>query len=114
MCIPLGGIDLSRPSSAGSATVSEPRWPDAPKGNAARVELHRRTTAPNGVEGIIATQSIDPAALSGGAQGIHLAVPSDAPPSFDGAGLEIDYIVRVLVDRRFRPDTAIERPVGIY
>jgi hypothetical protein len=34
-------------------------------------------------------------------------------PSFDGAGLEIAYVIRVLVDRRFRTDAAIERPVGI-
>jgi hypothetical protein len=42
-----------------------------------------------------------------------LLVPAGSAPSFDGAGLEIDYIVRVLVDRRFRTDAAIERPVGI-
>jgi len=31
----------------------------------------------------------------------------------DGAGLEIDYVIRVPVDRRFRTDAEIERPVGI-
>jgi hypothetical protein len=40
-------------------------------------------------------------------------VPPGCAPSFDGAGLEIDYIIRVLVDIRFRPDAAIERPLGI-
>jgi hypothetical protein len=40
-------------------------------------------------------------------------VPAGSAPSFDGAGLEITYIIRVLVDVRFRPDAAIERPVGI-
>jgi hypothetical protein len=40
-------------------------------------------------------------------------VPPGSAPSFDGAGLEIDYVIRVLVDRRFRSDAAIERPVGI-
>jgi hypothetical protein len=29
------------------------------------------------------------------------------------ATLEITYVIRVLVDRRFRPDTAIERPVAV-
>jgi len=38
---------------------------------------------------------------------------ASALPSFDGAGLEITYVIRVLVDRKFRSDAAIERPVGI-
>ena len=41
------------------------------------------------------------------------SAPPDAPPSFDGAGLEILYVIRVLVDQVFRPDAAIERPVAI-
>jgi len=44
---------------------------------------------------------------------VRLTVPPGSAPSFDGAGLEIDYVIRVLVDRRFRSDEAIERPVGI-
>jgi hypothetical protein len=76
------------------------------------VELHRRTNAPNGVEGIVASAGIDPAALSGGVD-VALGVPAGSAPSFDGAGLEIAYVIRVLVDRRFRTDAAIERPVGI-
>ena len=76
------------------------------------MELHRRTNAPNGMEGIIASAPIDPAALGGGVD-VSLAVPAGPAPSFDGAGLEIDYVIRVLVDRRFRTDAAIERPVGI-
>ena len=78
------------------------------------MELHRRTNAPNGEEGIIATVPIDPGTLSGGAQGVRLAVPEGSPPSFDGAGLEIKYVIRALVDRKFRSDAAIERPVAIF
>jgi hypothetical protein len=89
------------------------RWPSAPGGQKGRVELHRRTNAPNGVEGIIASVPIDPATLLAGSTEARLLVPAGSAPSFDGAGLEIDYIVRVLVDRRFRTDAAIERPVGI-
>jgi hypothetical protein len=108
------GVTSPLPAKAGEEIVVDVRWPSAPKGNGARVELHRRTNAPNGVEGIIASLPIDPAALSGGTHGLRLVVPADCAPSFDGAGLEIDYIVRVLIDRRFMPDTAIERPVAIY
>jgi hypothetical protein len=108
------GVTSPLPASAGTDIVVDVLWPSAPKGNGCRVELHRRTNAPNGVEGIIAAVAIDPAALSGGARGVRLALPVDTPPSFDGAGLRIDYIVRILIDRRFMSDAAIERPVAIY
>jgi hypothetical protein len=116
--VPIGdatiGVTSALPAPAGSDIVVRIQWPSAPGGNGARVELHRRTNAPNGVEGIVASVPIDPATLGVGVEGVHLAVPSGSAPSFDGAGLAITYIVRVLVDRRFMPDTAIERPVGIY
>jgi hypothetical protein len=102
------------PAPAGSDLVVQVRWPSAPHGDRARLELHRRTNAPNGVEGIIATVPFDSAALVGGTGDLKLTVPPGSPPSFDGAGLEITYILRALVDRAFRPDAAIERPVGIY
>ena len=57
--------------------------------------------------------NVDPASLTSGAAEVRLMVPPGSAPSFDGAGLEIDYVIRVLVDRRFRSDAAIERPVGI-
>jgi len=44
---------------------------------------------------------------------VLLAVPAGSAPSFDGAGLEITYVIRALVDRRLRSDAAIERPVAI-
>ncbi len=102
------------PAPAGSDLVVQVRWPSAPHGVGARLELHRRTNAPNGVEGIIASVPFDPAVLVGGTSELRLTVPAGSPPSFDGAGLQIAYILRVLVDRAFRPDAAIERPVGIY
>jgi hypothetical protein len=108
------GVTSPLPARAGSEILVDVRWPSAPKGNGARVELHRRTNAPNGEEGIVAAVAIDPGRLSGGVQGVPLAVPPGTAPSFDGAGLQIDYVVRVLIDRRFMPDTAIERPVAIY
>jgi hypothetical protein len=75
--------------------------------------LHRRTNAPNGQEGIIASVVVSPADLSSGAAEARLLVPPGSAPSFDGAGLELNYIIRALVDRRFRSDAAIERPVAI-
>jgi hypothetical protein len=100
------------PVSAGSVMGVAARWPSAPAGTKARLELHRKTNAPNGVRGVIASTEIDPAVLKGGFEA-RLPVPAGLAPSFDGAGLEVNYIIRVLVDRRFRSDAAIERPVAI-
>ena len=50
---------------------------------------------------------------SGAASWRGSLVPAGSAPSFDGAGLEINYVIRVLVDRRLRSDAAIERPVAI-
>jgi len=114
--VPIGDAMISvtspLPAPAGSEMVIGVRWPSSPGGQKGRVELHRRTNAPNGTEGIIASAPIDPATLAGGVE-VRLIVPEGSAPSFDGAGLEVDYVIRVLVDRRFRTDAAIERPVGI-
>ena len=114
--VPVGDatIDVTSelPALAGTEIAVSVRWPSAPGGSKGRVELHRRTNAPNGEEGIVASEPIDPAGLEGGLD-VRLAVPPGSAPSFDGAGLEIDYIIRVLVDRRFMTDAAIERPVAI-
>jgi hypothetical protein len=107
------GISSPLPAPVGQEIVVRVSWPSAPSGQGARIELHRRTNAPNGTEGIIASAVIDPALLSSGAAEARLVIPADSPPSFDGAGLEIEYVIRVLVDRKFRSDAAIERPVGI-
>jgi hypothetical protein len=100
------------PAAAGSAMDVTVRWPSAPGGSKGRVELHRRTNAPNGTQGIVDSVAIDPGALKGGVQ-VRLELPAGAAPSFDGAGLEIRYVIRVLVDRRFMSDAAVERPVAV-
>lgn len=114
--VPAGDATISvtspLPAPAGSELAVNVRWPSAPAGTKGRVEVHRRTNAPNGTEGIVASVDIDPAALKGGLDA-RLAIPPGSAPSFDGAGLEIAYVIRVLVDRRFRNDAAIERPVAI-
>jgi len=101
------------PAPAGQEIEVHATWASAPSGQEARIELHRRTNAPNGVEGIVASANVDPNALKSGSASVRLLVPAGLAPSFDGAGLEIDYVLRVLVDIRFRPDAAIERPLGI-
>lgn len=114
--VPIGdamiGVMSALPVPAGTEMTVSVRWPSAPGGQNGRVELHRRTNAPNGAEGIIASAPIDPATLSGGIE-VPLLVPAGSAPSFDGAGLEITYVIRILVDRRFRTDAAIERPVAV-
>ena len=101
------------PAPAGTAIIVKAAWPSAPGGQKARIELHRRTNAPNGVEGVIASVAVDPAALGSGSAEASLSLPAGSAPSFDGAGLQVIYVIRVLVDRRFRSDAAIERPVAI-
>jgi hypothetical protein len=105
-------IESRLPARAGEGLSVAVRWPGAPSGPA-RIELHRRSNAPNGVNAIIASSPSSGADLASGAARATLPIPADAAPSFDGADLELGYIVRVLVDRRFMPDSAIERPVAI-
>ena len=107
------GVTSPLPAQSGQEVAVTVSWPSAPQGQGARIELHRRTNAPNGVEGIIASVPVSPADLVSGAAAATLLVPPGSAPSFDGAGLEIEYVIWVLVDRRFRSDAAIERPLGI-
>ena len=105
-------IDSKLPAMAGTTMRVRCVWPGAP-GGPARIELHRRSNAPNGVNAIILTSETTGEALASGAAAVDLPLPADLSPSFDGAGLQLTYIVRALVSRRFRPDSAIERPVAI-
>ncbi len=107
------GVSSPLPAPSGTAIVVRVAWPSAPGGQKGRLELHRRTNAPNGVEGVIDSVAVDPAAFSSGSAEVSLAVPAGSAPSFDGAGLQVVYVIRALIDRRFRTDAAIERPVAI-
>jgi hypothetical protein len=107
------GVQSPLPAPSGQEIVVGVSWPSAPSGRGARIELHRRTNCPNGQEGIVASVPVAPADIVTGAAVARLLVPAGSAPSFDGAGLEITYIVRTLIDRQFRADAAIERPVAI-
>jgi hypothetical protein len=111
-----GTIDVTSPlpAPADSTLVVRATWPSAPQGGSARIELHRRTNEPHRPDAIVASAAVDPAALAAGTGDVALAIPAGMSPSFEGAGLEIYYVIRVLVDREFLPDAAIERPVGLY
>ncbi len=100
------------PAAPGSSLRVRAVWPKAPGGNA-RIELHRRTNAPNATEGILSSVGTTADAVKSGSAEAELVIPAGVPPSFDGAGLENRYVIRVLVDRKFMPDAAIERPVAI-
>lgn len=101
------------PARGGAPLEVGVRWPDAPAGRGARIELHRRSNAPNAAEAIIASVPVGLDELRAGAARASLDLPPGISPSFDGAGLVNSYVVRVIVDISFRPDVARERVVGI-
>lgn len=105
-------VESPLPAAAGTTLVVTATWPGAKGGNG-RIELHRRSSAPNGVNAVIASWNVTATELGSGAARAELPLPPDIAPSFDGADLALAYIIRVLVDRRFMPDDAIERPVAI-
>ena len=105
-------VTNDKPVRAGSVVRVEVAWPGAPDGKA-RIELHRRITAPNGVEGMLGSVATTGDALRAGITADLGGLAAGAAPSFDGAGLENTYIIRVLIDRRLRPDIAIERPIAV-
>jgi hypothetical protein len=105
-------VDSPLPAKPGTPLEVVVNWPAAPSGPV-RVELHRRSNAPNGVNAVVALWNLEAAELASGNARGSLRLPPDLAPSFDGADLQLGYVIRVLVDRRFMPDTAIERPVAI-
>jgi hypothetical protein len=51
-------------------------------------------------------------ALRGGAR-VALAIPADAPPTCETDGLRVDYRLRAIVDRAWRPDASAERRIVV-
>jgi hypothetical protein len=114
--VDVGGASIAvaspLPANPGTTLEVVVNWPGAPSG-AVRVELHRRSTAPNAQEAVMAMWNLSGEELAAGNAKASLRLPADLAPSFDGADLRLDYVIRVLVDRRFMPDDAVERPVAI-
>ena len=106
------GVTNPKPVRAGNVVTVTVAWPGAPDGDA-RIELHRRITATNGEEGVLDSVGTSGAALRAGVTADLGGLAAGSPPSFDGAGLENTYVIRVLIDRRLRPDLAIERPIAV-
>ena len=52
-------------------------------------------------------------ALRSGTARTRLALPASLPPSFDGVDLAVAYVLRVVVDKPFRVDAAIERVIAL-
>jgi hypothetical protein len=106
-------VGTELPAQPGSFMRVVATWPGAPSGRAARVELWRDTTAPNGEKGQVSTVPTSVEQVKAGTAVVELPVPAGIAPSFDGAGVQIGYLVRVVIDRPMRPDASIERPVAI-
>ena len=105
-------VDSPLPAKPGSTMVVRATWPSA-HGGAGRIELHRVSNVPNAAVALIESVAIADGELASGAAHAEFLLPADLQPSFDGAGLQLGYSIRVLVDRRFRPDDAIERVVAV-
>jgi len=76
-------IDVTSPlpAPAGQPVGVSVSWPSAPSGQGARIEIHRRTNCPNGIEGVIASDPIVPATLNSGAARANLLIPAGSAPS---------------------------------
>lgn len=98
------------PHAPGSPLELQIRWPDASGGRGARVELYVDLSGGSSLR--LASVEVATASLASGVS-VAFEIPADAPPIFDAPGLSLRYRVRALIDRPFRPDSAIERNVAI-
>ncbi|HWH24848.1 MAG TPA: hypothetical protein VNW68_08160 [Candidatus Limnocylindria bacterium] len=101
------------PVAAGSEVEVTVNWPSAGGGQGARLELQAEIKAPNPIKRVVLWSSgVDPAALRGGLT-VTVPVPADAPPTLEAEKVAVAYYIRALVDRRFRPDQAVERAIAV-
>ena len=88
-------------------------WPDAPtNGRSGRIEVVVDVDAPNGGSQVIATTQTTPDALRGGVE-LALVLPADMPPTLDAERIKVRYLIKAIVDIRFRPDASTERLVVV-
>lgn len=88
-------------------------WPDTPaNGRSARIEVVVEVEAPNGGSQTIATTQTTADALRTGVE-LSLILPADMPPTLDAARVKVRYVIKAIVDIRFRPDASAERLIVV-
>lgn len=98
------------PGSPVAVTVT---WPDAPSnGRSGRIEVRVEVDAPNGGSQVIATTQTTADALRGGVE-LSLLLPADMPPTLDADRIKVRYLIKAIVDIRFRPDASTERLIVV-
>lgn len=101
------------PAVAGSELEVSVNWPSAGGGQGARVELQAEIKAPNGIKRLVVYSTrVSPDAFRGGTT-TTVPIPADAPPTLEAEKVGVAYCIRALVDRRFRPDQAVERAIAV-
>jgi hypothetical protein len=101
------------PLSPGVPVAVRVTWPEAPRnGRSARIEVIVEVDAPNGGSQVIATTQTNTDALRSGVE-LSLVLPVDMPPTLDADRIKVRYLIRAIVDIRFRPDTSTERLIVV-
>jgi hypothetical protein len=100
------------PIDAGTTLEVTVTWPGAVSGRSARVELVADIDAARDLRVVCSSVELPLEALRGGAR-VPLTLPADAPPTCQADGLRVDYRLRAIVDRAWRPDAVAERPLVV-
>ena len=100
------------PIDAGTTMEVTITWPGAVVGRSARVELVADIDAARDLQVVCSSVELPIEALRGGAQ-VSLTIPADAPPTCETDGLRVDYRLRAIVDRAWRPDASAVRPIVV-
>ena len=100
------------PIDAGATMEIAISWPEAASGRSARVELVADIDATRDLQVVCSSVELPIEALRGGAR-VSLTIPGDAPPTCETDGLRVDYRLRAIVDRPWRPDAIAERRIVV-
>ncbi len=100
------------PIDAGTTMEVTITWPGAVSGRSARVELVADIDAVRDLRVVCSSVELPIEALRGGAR-MSLTIPADAPPTCEADGLRVDYRLRAIVDRAWRPDASAERRIVV-
>ena len=104
-------LDPLPPVSAGTELAVSIAWPGSPGGRSARVELKLDVDASTDLGLVVASAPVGRDTLDGAT--VTLPVGADLPPTLEASGLKVGYRIRVVVDRKLRPDVSRERAVVI-